>query len=144
MEARAALFGTCMIDALFPDAGTATVPGPCPRILTLGYVPRASVRNLGPEPSESAFTACGAASVRKLGVGSGGIAECAAGAALWSASRAGGAHVGRRHGLALSVCEARDQLLNTAGGRDYLSRTVSVKCEPKERSQAGNTPRFRP
>jgi len=38
-----------------------------PRILTLGYLSRASVRNLGPEPSESAFTPGGAASVRKLG-----------------------------------------------------------------------------
>ena len=64
-----------MIGALFAGAGEATGPDPCPRILTLGYLSRATVRNLGPEPSESAFTASGAASVRKLGVGSGGTAE---------------------------------------------------------------------
>ena len=67
-EARVASFATYVIEAPF---GKATVPGPCPRILTLGYLSRPSVRNLGPEPSESAFTPGGAASVRKLGVGSG-------------------------------------------------------------------------
>ena len=54
--------------------GSATAP----QNLTLGAPRRSSVRNLGPEPSESAFTAGRAASVRKLGVGRRGRAQVAA------------------------------------------------------------------
>jgi hypothetical protein len=86
------VFATAGIGASFLDAGKASVRGPCPRILTLGYLSRASVRNLGPEPSESTFTPGEVASVRKLGVGSG---DMAADRGVWLVYAAGIAPPGR-------------------------------------------------
>jgi len=90
----------------------------CPQNLSLGDSPAPSVRKIGPEPSESAFTTGGAASVRKLGFGMG--SRLGAGAS-WAQPYSCEAYLCR---YSCWACSTRATYARVSG--NGMSATVSV------------------